>query len=262
MDNQSLAEKYQRAMQLHRAGNLLEARKIYRSILAEDGTRAPSDQEIALAFRFLPRLFTTVTEPFPLKDFAVVMHPRLPLLGYHMFWDADIEFPAGNDSCDHEVVWVLLDDKKERVLNVFTFFHGTILASSEGAVDAHRGDGRPRIFIQWGKHGSLPYGWSQLGDGQVLAYMKSTYERLIQEGCRDADHPLARDWPSRYEGSWESFVDFCVLVDPRPLLENRRMIMVGERATAIIAVYFLRYCFAVKESWPELDRSGAGILSR
>ena len=260
MNTSTLESRYEAAMATHRAGNLAEARLLYREILAEDGTRTPTKSEIELVLRFAPLLYVTPAEPFPLRDAAAVCHPRLPLLAYHLFWDADIEFPAGNDACDHEVVWLLLDERRERVEKVFTFYHGTIIASYEGARDAMERGGRARIFVQWGKHGSLPVDWEKIEGGRFLESMRKTYHRLHAQGCKDADHPLAREWPHSFAGTWDEFTDFSQEVDPRPLLSRSKYIMIGERASAIIAVYFLRYCFAVKESWPDFRRSGAGIF--
>lgn len=259
-ENTTPNERYEQALGFHREGQLARARLIYRELLLEDGTREPDPQERRLVRAFAPQLYVTDSEPFPLKDFAAVLHPRLPLIGYHMFWDADIDFPAGNDACDHEVVWVLLDDDRRQVKRLFTFYHGTILTSDEAAHDARSTHGRVNVFVQWGKHGSLPVDWEGMADGRVRDDMVSTYRRLHTEGCRDADHPLAQRWPDAFRGQWEDFVRFDTIIDPVPLLEARGMVMVGEKASAIIALHFLRYCFAVKESWPDLNRPGIGVM--
>lgn len=260
MPSDSAESRYEAAMALHRQGNLAEARRIYRLLLDEDGTRPPTAEEEALAYDFAPTLYVTPREPFPLKDLVVIGHLQRPLLAYHLFWDDDIDFPADNDPCDHEVVWVLLDDRRERVERVYSFYHGRIVESSEGAVDAMARGGRARFFVQWGKHGSLPVGWESLEDGRLLEDMRRTYRRLREAGCRDADHPLAREWPHSFAGSWSEFIDFSTEIDLRDHLRAKSRMMIGLKASAIIAVYFLRYCFSVKESWPDFSRPGSGIF--
>lgn len=251
---------YETAMAKHRQGNLAEARVIYRQLLSEDGTRPPTVEEAVLAYRFAPTLYVTPKEPFPLKDLVVIGHPQLPLLAYHLFWDDDIDFPADNDPCDHEVVWVFLDDRRERVERLYAYYHGQIVESREGAADAMARGGRARFFIQWGKHGSLPVDWESVDDGRLLEDMRRTYRRLHEVGCRDADHPLARGWPHAFTGSWTEFIDFSTEIDLRDFLSTKSRVMIGLKASAIIAVYFLRYCFSVKASWPDFSRPGAGVF--
>ena len=68
---------------------------------------------------------------------------------------------------------------------------------------------RPRVNVQWGKHGSMPLGWESMtivGDAGDLErayytvgkpitlaeYNRGTWQKLRKEGRRLIDHPLAR----------------------------------------------------------------------
>jgi len=245
-------DDYQQGLALHRQGNMAQARMRYAQALERDGDRPPSDEEFAAVLAHAPRLFTTPTEPLPLKDVVAIVHPDLPLIGYHLFWEDDIDYPADNDPCDHEVLWVLTDADRKSVENVYAFYHGAVIRPREAAVEANEHGGRPRVDVQWGKHGSLIVGWQSVANGLILEDMQLTYERLTVS-CRDADHPLAREWPDRFEGSWDDFIGFDVEVDPRPLLEKKKMVRVSRLANASIAWNCLRYCFSVKYSWPDTN---------
>ena len=120
--------------------------------------------------------------------------------------------------------------------------------------------GRPRIDVQWGKHGLLPFSWQDIEQGQLVEDMQRTYQRLHTLGCRQADHPLARCWPDRFDGTWEDFTAFSQEVDPRIWLKQNQMMVVGDWANAIIDWFFLRYNFYPKYSWPDQDNPGKGIL--
>ena len=103
--------------------------------------------------------------------------------------------------------------------------------AAEAIQDAKAHAGRPRINVQWGKHGSLLLGWEKLpivadeDDAEkkfyplgrqitLLDYNRGTYEKLSKEGRRLPEHPLGRGWPKKFVGSWQDFTDFSVLIDP------------------------------------------------
>jgi hypothetical protein len=101
--------------------------------------------------RFAPRLYTTPTEFFQLKDFAAVLHPTHRQIAYHFFWEDDIDFPEDNDSCDHELIWVQYSSDRTAIEKLRTYFHGRILEGGEAALaDARRNGLRPRVNVQSG----------------------------------------------------------------------------------------------------------------
>lgn len=262
------AEQNARAMADHERRRLDEASAGYAQVLDASPPGEPTATQWRLIQKFAPRLFVTHIEPFPLKDFAAVMHPAQPWVSYHLFWEDDIDFPDDNDPCDHELLWVRFDPATERVAAYYTYFHGRLLRAPPDAVaEANRSGGRPRVLIQWGKHGTLPPGWERLeivadsGDaerdfyplGQAIpleTYMRGTFRKLAEAGRRGAGSPLGAGWPKKFSGPWEAFVSFTREVDPLPMLKSRRMVRVSCWNNATINRYFLRYNFRVKTEWP------------
>jgi len=262
---------HQRGVEFHVKRCLDEASQEYAAALKLDPPAAATAEQIALARRFLPRLFTTTSEPFRLQDFAIILHPSRRLVAYHLFWEDDIDFPEDNDPCDHEVLWVEYAEDQKTIAGVRTYFHGRILrGSGEALQDAKANGGRSRVNVQWGKHGSLPLGWEKLlivadeGDAEktfyplgrpisLLDYNRGTYEKLSKEGRRLSEHPLGRGWPKKFLGSWQDFTDFAVPIDPDELLSSKQMILVSRWNSATINQHFLRYNFRPKTEWPEGD---------
>jgi hypothetical protein len=214
-------------------------------------------------------VFVTPNEPFDLQDVAAVIHPNAPWITYHFLWEDDIDFPADNDPCDHELMWVRLDEKRVRVLDYFTYFHGRVLrASASSVAEANRSGGRPLVYVQWGKHGTMPAGWKDLmivadkGDAErdyyplgkqisLELYNRGTFEKLSTLGRRALDSPLGRDWPVKFPGTWQDFIHFSKPVDPRGLLENKGLVLVSCWNNAVLDQHFLPYNFRPKTEWPE-----------
>jgi len=260
---------HQRGVEFHVKRCLDEASQEYAAVLKLDPPTEATGEQTALARRFLPRLFTTPSEPFRLQDFAVILHPSRRLVAYHLFWEDDIDFPEDNDPCDHEVLWVEYAEDHKTLTGISTYFHGRILrGDSEAIQEAKAHAGRSRINIQWGKHGSLLLGWEKLpivadeDDAEkkfyplgrpitLLDYNRGTYKKLSKEGRRLPEHPLGRGWPEKFVGSWQDFIDFSVLIDPAELLSSKQMIRVSRWNSATINQHFLRYNFRPKTEWPE-----------
>jgi hypothetical protein len=267
---ETAARHHQQGVEHHLRRALDDASREYARALALDPPRDPTAEELHVAQRFAPRLHTTPTEPFPLKDAAAVMHPAERLIAYHLFWDDDIDFPEDNDPCDHEVVWVQYSADRQTLERVWTYFHGRILAGGEAAMtDARAHAMRPRVDVQWGKHGSMPAGWEQMsitiqpGDAErpgasanqsvtLAQYNEDTFSRLSRAGRRLPEHPLARrlGWPDRFTGTNRDFVDFSRVVDLPGLLARTRMVKVSQWNSATINQHFLTYNFRPKTEWP------------
>lgn len=260
---------HQRGVEFHVKRCLDEASQEYATALKLEPPAEATAEQTALARHFLPRIFSTPSEPFRLQDIAVILHPSRRLIAYHLFWEDDIDFPEDNDPCDHEVLWVEYAEDHRTITGISTYFHGRILrGGSEAIQEAKAHAGRPRINAQWGKHGSLLLGWEKLpivadeGDAEkkfyplgrqitLLDYNRGTFEKLSKEGRRLPEHPLGRGWPKKFVGSWQDFTNFAVLVDPGELLTSKRMIRVSRWNSATINQHFLRYNFRPKTEWPE-----------
>ncbi len=261
---------HQRGVEHHLRRCLDDASREYARALELDPPRELTDEEWQLVRRFAPRVYVTPTEFFPLKDFAVILHPAERLVAYHFFWEDDIDFPEDNDPCDHELMWVQYSPDKKSIEKFWTYFHNRILASGEAALaDARRHNQRPRVNVQWGKHGSMPLGWEELkitanlGDAEtkyytlnqpitLRQYNEGTWRKLSEEGRRLANHPLGirLGWPQKFTGRWEDFVNFSRLVEPLMLLDKTKMARVSRWNSATINQHFLAYNFRPKTEWP------------
>jgi hypothetical protein len=267
---------HRRGVEYHLRRSLDDASREYARALELDPPRELNAEEWRLVRRFAPRLYATPSEFFPLKDFAVILHPAERLIAYHFFWEDDIDFPEDNDPCDHELIWVKYSADKSSIENVLTYFHGRILEGGEAAINDARAHGmRPRVNIQWGKHGSLPVGWEKApivanpGDAEkkyypldqritLKQYQEGTFRKLSEEGRRLADHPLGAVWPRKFNGKWEDFVNFSRFIEPLRLLDRTKMARVSRWNSATINQYFLPYNFRPKTEWP-VDNSESRI---
>ena len=248
----------------HLERNLSVASALYGKVLSLEPPRPASAEQIGLVWRFAPRLFTTASEPFALRDAAAIVHPTSRTIAYHLFWEDDIDFPDDNDPCDHEVVWVRYAADGKTREQVWTYFHGRILPGPAGS-------DRARVNIQWGKHGSLPENWreqrirpyvSELPDGipqsvQPIAleeYLDGAYRKLSSSGRRLRDHPIAArfGWPDRFSGRREDFLSFPREVDMRSMLTGHT-VLVSRFNNATLNRWILPYNFRPKTEWPDED---------
>jgi hypothetical protein len=262
---------HQRGVEHHLRRCLDDASREYARTLELDPPRELTAHEWKLARGFAPRIYTTSSEYFPLKDFAAILHPTERLIAYHLFWEDDIDFPEDNDPCDHELIWVQYSSDKSSIENTWTYFHGRILTASETALrDARAHAMRPRVNVQWGKHGSLPAGWEELkivanqGDIEknylpinqqitLKQYNEATYRKLADEGRRWRDHPLSLrlGWPQKFQGRWDEFINFNRFIEPLQILDKNMMARVSRWNSATINQHFLTYNFRPKTEWPK-----------
>jgi hypothetical protein len=252
-DSTAVAALIAKGQAAHDNRCLNDASGFYRDALTLDPPVALSEEQTALIMKFAPRLHTVPGEFFPLKDIVAVVHPDRPIIGYHLFWDDDIDFPADNEPADHEIIWVEYDPVNQAVIQISAYLHGYI-AHGEGApAEANAHGGRPWIGVEWGKHGSLPWGSPDgaEGAGKVLHH---NWTMLYTKGRQKQDHPLARGWPVKFTGELAAYKDFSVALDPRPLLEERRLMIVSRWPNAVINQHCLRYNFAPKTEWPWLQQ--------
>jgi len=249
----------------HLERRLSEASALYDEALALESPRVATPRESTLARRFAPRLFTTATEPFALRDAVAIIHPTARTIAYHLFWADDIDFPDDNDPCDHEVVWIRHSPDGQRLEHIWTYFHGRLL------MDGPRRNGttRPIINVQWGKHGSLPENWraqeiipetTEVADGiptatgplPLPAYLGSSYRKLSTTGRRLPHSPLARrlGWPGRFEGSEGEFMTFSTPVDLLPLMAPSGSVIVSRFNSGTLNRWIIPYNFRPKTEWP------------
>ncbi len=245
-----------RALSFHLRRELAAASRDYARLLTHEPARAPSPGERRSVLALAPTLLTHDREPFELRDVVALHHPEFPCIAYHLFWEDDIDFPEDNDPTDHEIVWVVYDPASGRGTRVITYFHSRLL---EGPVTGSR----PVVAIEWGKHGSLPL------DGRGRPATPDTLQRhwrqLNTRGIRLPDHPLATNWPRRFEGDWDDYLRLRRAVRTESLLRRKGLIWAARWANATLDQYALPYNFAAKTEWPpkfDLPFPGAGTSSK
>ena len=258
---QDVCHIYNQAVEIHKKRWLDEASALYRTVLHLDKPGEPTAEQALLARRFLPRVCTTNSEPFALKDVVVVFHPdpQRRLVGYHLVWEDDIDFLTDNDPADHEVVWVKYSVERT-VERVWAYWHDQILTTSSAVANANANGGRVLVMSQWGKHGSLLEGWREkIGmDDALPGYPE--YETMqfirLKTNRKPSESPYADRWPHRFEGGLEEFTSFPVRIDMEKKLDEHQMIVVSRYANAVISQWYLPYNIRPKDDWP-CDIAGA-----
>jgi len=243
----------------HLMRRLMEASMEYEIMLKLNPPRLASDDDLKLADRYAPRLFVNPKEFFKLKDLVAVIHPKKPIIAYNLFWEDDIDYPGDNDPSDHEVVWVEFNKKMGEVTGVYTYFHKAILSTEEAVKDANLCNQRARINVQWGEHGSLPLGWEKLHPEAIfekiskrikIKDMPQRYQEL-SKSVKNPNHPLAKDWPKKFTGSYKDFISFSKYIELHRLLKKKRMVITSKWPNAVINRYFLSYNYFPKKQWPK-----------
>lgn len=238
----------------HLGGHLRLANEKYQAVIELTKLATLTEQELKFIYRFCPLLLTQETEPFPLVDIVAIHHPEKPLIGYHLFWEDDYDFPDDHEPSDHEEIWIEYDPEAEIVTNVSSWFHSRIIDSEAASKEANENGGRAMVRIEWGKHGSLLKGWETLVDPytniSLIDWMQATYERM-KRGGRKKDHPLKRFWPKHFTGSFTDYMTFSKLIDPREKLHEKPLIFKTKWVNAILFTHAIPYNFHPKMEWPE-----------
>jgi hypothetical protein len=147
-------------------------------VLALEPPKEPNPEQVMLALKFVPRLYTVPGEFFPLIQIVAIIHPTKPIIGYHLFWDDDVDFPDDNDPCDHEIIWIEYGVVDQQVTHVYTYFHEKILEPAQAAAEANAAGGRAWIGVEWGKHGSLPWDAAGVRSQMPEPLLKEDWEIL------------------------------------------------------------------------------------
>jgi hypothetical protein len=115
---------------------------------------AADSVDILLARQLAPVLYLQRDEPFSLRRVIAVLHPTRPLIGYRLLWNHDVngQWMPWTKATDIEAVWVQYDPRTRAPTKLWTYWHGVMVCAD------WRGKGTPSVIVQWGKHGTLPYG--------------------------------------------------------------------------------------------------------
>lgn len=248
----------------HLERRLKEASERYNQVIVMDPPEALTSDEFDLVLRLAPRLYVHSDEFFELEDVAVILHPEKPIIEYSLFWDDDIDYPADNDPTDHEKVWIEYDPATGEFVQLFTYFHRAILSTKEARQEARQHNGRARVNVQWGGHGSLPAGWKKIRPEQIsvkyeyvdkpaaIDNMRTRFEEH-KKSTKRPDHPLAKGWPTYFEGDWDDYTAFDKYIDLTALIREKKMVIKSQWPNAVIDQYFLEYQFFPKREWPFLS---------
>jgi len=259
LDPDNILYHYRLGYAYHLMRRLTEASGEYEVVLKSDPPRSASEDDLKLANKYAPKLYVNPEEFFGLKDLVAVIHPEKSIVAYNLFWDDDIDHPGDNDPSDHEVVWIEFDRNSWKVTGVYTYFHRAVFSTEEAVKDANFHHQRARINVQWGGHGSLPLGWERLkpeavyekiGEKLKVKDMPERYQEL-SKSIKNPGHPLAKNWPKRFEGSYKDFVNFSQYIDSRKWLKKKRMVIISRWPNAVINRYFLAYNYFPKRQWPK-----------
>ena len=258
-DSDNVLYHYRLGYAYHLLRRLMEASSEYEIVLRLDPPQTPSEEFFKLSLKYVPRIFVNPKEYFKLKDLVAVIHPIKPIIAYNLFWEDDIDYPGNNDPSDHEVVWIEFNKSKGKVTGVYTYFHKAILSTEEAVKDANLHNQRARINVEWGGHGSLPLGWEKLHPEAIfekiskrikIKNMAQRYQEL-SKSIKNPFHPLARDWPKKFTGSYKDFINFSKNIELCRLLKNKKMVIISKWPNAVINRYFLSYNYFPKKQWPK-----------
>jgi len=258
-DSDNVLYHYRLGYAYHLMRRLMEASSEYEIVLRLDPPQTPSEEFFKLSLKYAPRIFANPKEYFKLKDLVAVIHPIKPIIAYNLFWEDDIDYPGDNDPSDHEVVWIEFNKNKGEVTGVYTYFHQAILSTEEAVRDTDLHDQRARINVQWGEHGSLPLGWEKLhaeaifekiGKRIKIKNMAQRYQEL-SKSIKNPHHPLAKDWPKKFIGSYKDSITFTKYIEIRRFLTKKKMVIISQWPNAVINRYFLNYNYFPKKQWPK-----------
>ena len=258
-DSDNVLYNYRLGYAYHLMRRLMEASSKYEIVLRLDPPQIPSEEFFKLSLKYAPRIFVNPKEYFKLKDLVAVIHPIKPIIAYNLFWEDDIDYPGDNDPSDHEVAWIEFNKNKGKVTGVYTYFHKAIFSTEEAVKDANLHNQRARINVEWGGHGSLPLRWEKLHPEVIfekiskrikIKNMAQRYQEL-SKSIKNPNHPLAKDWPKKFKGSYKDFVTFSKYIELRRPLKKKKMVIISKWPNAVINQYFLNYNYFPKKQWPK-----------
>ena len=258
-DSDNILYHYRLGYAYHLMRRLMEASNEYEKVLKLDPPRLSTEADLKLAVKYAPRLFVNPKEYFKIKDLVAVIHPAKPIICYNLFWEDDIDYPGNNDPSDHELLWIEFNQVNGKVVGVYTYFHKAILFTEESVKDANLHHQRAKVFGEWGEHGTLPLKWEKLhpeaifekiGKKIKIKNMAQRYQEL-RKSIKNPFHPMARDWPKKFTGSYKDFINFSKYIELDRLLKKKKMVITSKWPNVVINQHFLNYNYFPKKQWPK-----------
>ena len=152
---------------------------------------------------------------------------------------------------DHEIVWVAYDLVSLKLTGIWTYWHRGTLQTNMGVIEAKEHGQRPKIFVQWGKHGLLPIGWEALKTVRPKVEMYSHFllSKIppIRTGGSSGGKMLI------FPGDYTDYVDFSVSIDSRTYI-RREDVYMGVNSDLILR-HRIQYSFGNKPQWPREEIS-------
>jgi len=197
---------------------------------------------LALARSLAPTLYVQRDEPFTLERVVAVIHPTRPVIAYHLLWSHDVngQWVPWSKASDAEEIWVGYDRHTLMPTDLWTYWHGDILHTS------WVGKGAPAVAVQWGKHGSLPYGVveSDLPRSRTLNLFYAAEIVLLPDiWLGKASH----GGPWGFFHSYARYRDFSLVIPLHSRLDAT--VTTDDPRAALQAVFGNRH--ADKQAWPQ-----------
>ena len=194
-----------------------------------------------LAMRFAPRLYIQPSEPYRIRDLIVLIHPQKPLIAYHFLWEEDIVGAGMGKECDHEIAWIEYDPISLKLVDLWTLWHRGLLHTEASVMEAKRHRHRPKLCVQWGQHGMLPFGWENLPTARPRVELRLHFALAssIQMGTVDS---------LKFQGDYSDYLAYSELIDTRQYVRPEKVV-VGTDSNAIVPA-MVSYTVADKQAWP------------
>jgi hypothetical protein len=202
------------------------------------GALAASDSGVLLARSLAPVLYIQRDETFPLSRVVAVVHPTKRVIAYHLLWRDDVNgsWIPFTVPTDEEEVWVGYDATKAPT-DVWTYWHGTILHTPWPRSQVG-------IYVQWGKHGSLPAGIREgtLPKEKSLNFFYAATRFLIPDQLLGR---TVRKGEVFFPHSYKRYRDFSRLM---PLSNRLDAVARTEKPEEVLQAFFGKYSH--KPNWP------------
>ncbi len=201
--------------------------------------------KLSLAKEFAPNLHINKNEFFRLERLYVVIHSEKPIIAYHLFWGDDIDFPDEGQPNDHEIIWVQYNNDRSRAVCVWTYWHGKILKKSFPKESNIK---NPNIYIQWGKHGSLPPNWNKGFSfrPKMEIYFNYLLCKYIHRHNRSS---VSKTWPRRFDGDYKDYLAFDDTLELSSIILEEKVLICVNANEQIHSFY--KENFSYKTEWPD-----------
>jgi len=207
---------------------------------------------LSLANHFAPRLYLHEDEPFEIVAIIPVLHPEKPVFAYHIFLEDDAFMNWGGNKYDHEIVWIEFDPVSLKLADVSMYWHRTVLRTEDCLMDAKASDQRPKVYMQWGQHGILPFGWEKIQTARPLVELAAHYGLVTELSTLREKQNI--DNPIIFQKSYQEYLEFTKFVETRHFIGSQNLIIAEystDRLRSIVGKNI-----PLKKEWPFWNYEG------